>query len=299
LNYLHRRVSSCLHSSAAPRRLRAALSASTRARARQDPSQPPPLPPRRPDPHRLAAPETAPRSEDSPAAQVGASRTEGHEAPENDHRLLPSSITGNLFPSPGSSAAGSPQGSRIGDPLALQGAAGTRTKGHPAANVPCPGGATNAPAAPCPAPAARGGLAELGQEKGWGGKQREDRTEEHTKGGRRRARSRVTWRSPEETPEPSLPQKHLDGIMAASGSASGGSWPLSAHPTCVRGLPGSPRPLSCSHLSCRCPGFARTWRSPKLQPCTPGVGYSLEDGASGLGVPGSTETDPPPAMNPR
>ena len=144
-----------------------------------------------------------------------------------------------------------------------------------------------------------GGWQNWGRKRGGGGKQREDRTEEHTKGGRRRARSRVTWRSPEEAPEPSLPQKHLDGIMAASGSASGGSWPLSAHPTCVRGLPGSPRPLSCSHLSCRCPGFARTWRSPKLQPCTLGVGYSLGDGASGLGVPGSTETDPPPAMNPR
>lgn len=38
-------------------------------------------------------------SEDSPAAQVGAScSTEGNEAPKNHHRLLPSSSTGNLFP---------------------------------------------------------------------------------------------------------------------------------------------------------------------------------------------------------
>lgn len=152
------------------------------------------------------------------------------------------------------------------------------------------------------------GLAKLGQEmgrktKGFGQK----RKEAAHKGRRKKksrvgARSRLTWRSPEAL-EPSLLQKR-DRIVAVFGNASGGSRPprpLSAHPTCVRHLLGSPPPLSRFHLSFRCPGFAHAWKSPELRPCTPGAGYRLDgpgrDGESGLCVPGGTETDPPITIN--
>lgn len=157
-------------------------------------------------------------SEDSPAAQVGAScSTEGNEAPKKNRWLLPSSPTGKTFSStfptrfPSLAPAmllccwqprallplknqglhgtqgsrSSPGLSRTKDPLCPS------TPGHPAANVPCPGGATNAPAALRQLLWRGEGLAKLGQEKGRKTKGFGKKQKEAHKGRKKKSRVRA------------------------------------------------------------------------------------------------------------